>query len=126
MKTRLKLESLPPSVNHIYRHTRRGTFRTEAYNTWANAVGYSVNRQMAKQQRWSQPVYITAALRRPRTNCDLDNRLKGLADLLQAHGVIANDKLIYGWNVYWSDALPAGTAAEISITAADPFGLEAA
>lgn len=120
MKTRLQLEALPPSVNHIYRHTRRGTFRTEAYNTWANAVGYSLNRQMAGQPKWDESVYITAALRRPRSNADLDNRLKGLGDLLQAYGVIANDKHIHGWNAFWSEDLPEGVAAEISITSASP------
>lgn len=119
-KTRLQLESLPPSVNHIYRHTKRGTFRTQEYNVWANAVGYSVNRQMAGQAKWDEPVYITAALRRPRSNADLDNRLKGLGDLLQSHGVIANDKLIDGWNVWWSRSLPEGIAAEITITPSDP------
>lgn len=129
MKTRIQLSHLPPSVNHIYRHTRKGTFKTEAYNTWANAVGYDISRQMArgKQPRWSQPVYVTLAMRRPvNGTADIDNRLKGIGDLLQSHGIVANDKLIHGWNAYWSDALPSGVAAEISITAADPFGLEAA
>lgn len=126
MKTRITLGALPPSVNHIYRHTRRGTFRTEAYNTWANAETWSISRQMAGQPRWWAPVYITAALRRPRSNADLDNRLKGIADLMQSLGIIANDKLIHGWNCYWTESLPAGIAAEISITAADPFGVEAA
>lgn len=126
MKTRLQIEAMPPSVNHIYRHTKNGTFRTAEYNTWANAVGYAVNRQMAGQKKWTEPVYITIAMRRPRSNADIDNRLKGVGDLLQAHGVITNDKLIHGWNAYWSDTLPKGVAAEISITAADPFGLESA
>lgn len=126
MKTRLKLEALPPSVNHIYRHTKKGTFRTEAYNVWANGEGYSVNRQMAGQKKWTEPVFVTVAMRRPRSNADLDNRLKPLADLLQSMGVIENDKLIHGWNAYWSENLKPGIAAEISITAADPFGLEAA
>jgi len=123
MKTRLQLEALPPSVNHIYRHTKRGTFKTAEYNTWANAVGYQVNRQMAGQPKWNEPVYVTLAMRRPRANCDVDNRLKGFGDLLQSHGVISNDKLIHGWNAFWSTSLPDGIAAEISITAADPSSL---
>jgi Holliday junction resolvase RusA-like endonuclease len=121
MKTRLQLFHLPPSVNHIYRHTKKGTFRTEAYNVWANGEGYSVNRQMAGQPRWTEPVYITAALRRPRSNNDLDNRLKGLADLLQELRVIKNDSLIHGWNTFWSEDLPEGISVEISITSADPL-----
>lgn len=125
-KTRLQLEHLPPSVNHIYRSAKsRATgalkvYRTQEYNTWANAMGYAINRQMAGQARFDGPVYIVVAMRRPRANADLDNRLKPLADLLQGLGVITNDKLIHGWNAYWSNDLPAGIAAEISITAADP------
>ena len=126
MKTRITLAALPPSVNHIYRHTRTGVHRTEAYNTWANGETWTLKRQIEKQPRWTTPVYVTAALKRPRSNADIDNRLKGIADLMQSLGIIANDKLIHGWNCYWTESLPAGIAAEISITAADPFGLEAA
>jgi Holliday junction resolvase RusA-like endonuclease len=132
MKTRLQIEALPPSVNHIYRSARSKTtgkvqvYRSQEYLTWQNAVGWSVKAQMARQPKWISPVYLTVAMRRPRSNADLDNRLKPLADMLQSLGVIENDKLIHGWNAYWTDALPSGVAAEISITAADPFGLEAA
>ncbi len=131
MKTRLQLESPPPSVNHIYRSARSradGTvkvYRSQEYNTWANAMGYSVNRQMAGQPRWDGPVFIVVAMRRPRANADLDNRLKPLADLMQTHGVISNDKLIHGWNAFWTNDLPSGIAAEISITAADPVTVQA-
>ncbi len=115
MKTRLSISSLPPSVNHIYRHTRKGTFKTAAYNTWANAVGYEINRQMAGQPKWNEPVFVRLAMKRPRTNTDIDNRLKGFGDLLQAHGVVTNDKLIHGWNAFWHDGLPTGVAAYITI-----------
>ena len=125
MKTRLQLSHLPPSVNHIYRHTRKGTFKTTAYVGWAAAVGHQVNRQMEGQPKWTGPVYVTVAMRCPRANSDIDNRLKGLGDLLQAHGVIANDKHIHGWNAFWSDTLPEGIAAEISITPTS-MGKEAA
>lgn len=126
MKTRITLAALPPSVNHIYRHTCTGVYRTAAYNAWANGEILRLKRQMENQLRWSTPVYVTAALKRPRSNADLDNRLKGIADLMQSLGIISDDKLIHGWNCYWTESLPTGIAAEISITAADPFGVEAA
>jgi len=131
MKTRLQLESLPPSVNHIYRSARSrktgeiGVYKTKDYLTWANAVGHAVNRQMAGQARFDGPVHVTVAMRRPSPNADIDNRLKGLGDLLQKHRIIVNDKLIHGWNAYWSEMLPDGIAAEISITAADPVTVQA-
>lgn len=127
MKTTLTLSQLPPSVNHIYRHTKRGTFRTAEYNSWANGEGWELKRQMAGQPKWSGPVYIFGRFRRPRSNSDLDNRLKGIADLLQQLGVIENDKLIHGWNVSWSTDLAEGVAAEITIAPADsPFARKAA
>lgn len=126
MKTKLKFAQLPPSVNHIYRHTRNGVRRTEAYNTWANGEGYGLNRQMAGQHRFLGPVYLTIAMRRPRSNADLDNRLKGLVDILQQIGAIANDKLVMGINAFWSASLPAGVAAEISVVDADAVGEVAA
>lgn len=127
MKTRLTLAYLPPSTNSLWRHAKGGkAYRTNEYQTWLNGEGWNLKAQMKGQPTWSGPVYITMAMRRPRPNADIDNRLKGTGDLLESLGVITNDKLIHGWNAYWSDALPKGVAAEISITAADPFGLEAA
>ena len=62
---------------------------------------------------------------RPRSNADIDNRLKGIFDLLQQTGAIADDKLIMGVNAYWSGCLPTGVAAEISIVEADKRGAAA-
>lgn len=125
MKTRLTLSHLPPSVNHIYRHTKGGkTFRTAEYLGWQNGEGWSVKAQLAKQHKFTGPVYITIAMRRPRSNADIDNRLKGVGDLLETCGAIENDKYIMGWNAYWSADLPQGVAAEIAIVQADE--LEAA
>ena len=121
MKARYKLAHLPPSVNHLWRHTKGGkTFRTRDYQTWLNGEGWNLKAQLPSQPRFDGPVYITCPMRRPRADADLDNRLKGIGDLLQSIGAIANDKLIMGWNCWWSDDLPAGVAAEISIVGADP------
>jgi Holliday junction resolvase RusA-like endonuclease len=124
MKTRLKLANLPPSVNALWRHAKGGkTYRTREYQTWLNGEGWNLKAQMPGQPKWDQPVFITGAFRRPRANSDLDNRLKGIGDLLQDIGALANDKLINGWNVWWSSDLPEGIAADISITSADPISL---
>jgi Holliday junction resolvase RusA-like endonuclease len=123
MKTRVTLSMLPPSVNHAFIRRQTGqVIRTDAYRTWCNGEGYQLNRQLAEQHRFDGPVFITMAMRRPRSNADLDNRLKPIGDLLQKSGAISNDKLIMGWNVYWSNTLPDGVAAEISIVAADDVG----
>ena len=119
MKAKYTLAHLPPSVNHIYGRGAGGkVWRTEDYMTWANSEGWTLKAQLAKQPKFSGPVYIVCAMKRPRTNSDIDNRLKGIGDLLQSIGAIANDKHIYGWNAYWSNDLK-DCSAEISITEAD-------
>jgi Holliday junction resolvase RusA-like endonuclease len=125
MKTRVTFAHLPPSVNAIWRFTKTGKmYRTKEYCTWANSEGWTVNAQMRGQHCFIGPVFLTIAMRRPRSNADLDNRLKGTIDLLQSLEVIANDKDVMGINAYWSADLPAGVAAEITIVQADQ--LEAA
>lgn len=125
MKTRILLRHLPPSVNAIWRHGASGkSYRTNEYNTWANGEGWELKEQMKGQHKFTGPVYIVAAMRRPRSNADLDNRIKGIGDLLQQHGAIADDKDVHGWNVYWSQDVPSGYAAEVSIAEADPGNRE--
>jgi Holliday junction resolvase RusA-like endonuclease len=69
-------------------------------------------------------VYVTLAMRRPRANSDIDNRIKAILDFLQHIAAIDNDKHVMGVNAFWSADLPDGVAAEISIVQAD--ALEAA
>ena len=120
MKTRLTLAHLPPSVNAIWRFTKAGKmYRTKEYQTWANSEGWTVNAQMRGQHCFIGPVFLTIAMRRPNVRSDLDNRLKGVVDLMQSLEVIANDKDVMGINAYWSSHLPEGVAAEITIVQAD-------
>ena len=120
MKTRVTFAHLPPSVNAIWRFTKTGKmYKTKEYCTWANSEGWTVNAQMKGQHCFIGPVFLTIAMRRPRANADLDNRLKGTIDLLQSLEVIANDKDVMGINAYWSAHLPDGVAAEITIVQAD-------
>lgn len=122
MKTRLTLASLPPSVNAIWRHTKGGkTYRTKDYMTWQNGEGWNVKPQLVGQHRFTGPVYITLAMKRRRATMDGDNFQKGIFDLLQSLGAIDNDKNIMGCNWFWTDCLPDGVAAEISIVQADPL-----
>lgn len=119
-KTRLTLAALPPSVNHIWRHTKGGkTYRTAEYMTFIRSEEWSLMPQLMKQHRFTGPVYLTIAMKRPRANSDLDNRIKGCLDLLQHVAAIDNDKNVHGINAYWTASLPAGVAAEIVITEAD-------
>lgn len=124
-KTRLTLASLPPSVNNIWRHTRGGkTYRTAEYMGFLRAEEWGLVPQLKTQHKFVGPVFVTVAMKRPRANADLDNRAKGLLDLLQHVQAIDDDKHVMGLNLYWSKDLPEGVAAEVVITQAD--ALEAA
>ena len=125
MKTVLRLASLPPSVNAIWRHTRGGKmYRTAEYMTFLRGEEWGLVPQLKTQHKFVGPVFVTVAMKRPRANADLDNRAKGLLDLLQHVQAIDNDKHVMGLNLYWSKDLPEGVAAEVVITQAD--ALEAA
>jgi Holliday junction resolvase RusA-like endonuclease len=117
-KAKYILDHLPPSVNHLWRFTKAGKmYRTADYMTWLNGEGWNVKSQLPSQPKFTGPVYIQCAMKRPRSNADIDNRLKGIGDLLQSVGAIDNDKNIHGWNAFWSDDIKKGSA-EISIVAA--------
>jgi Holliday junction resolvase RusA-like endonuclease len=119
-KTRLTLTALPPSVNAIWRHTRGGKmYRTSQYMGFLRAEEWNLVPQLKGQHKFTGPVFLTIAMKRPRANSDLDNRAKGLLDLLQHVQAIDNDKNVMGLNLYWSSDLPAGVAAEITIVQAD-------
>lgn len=119
METRLHLISLPPSTNAIWRHTRDGrTYRAPAYQKWLGGEGWNLRAQLAKQRKFTGPVLVTLAMRRPRANADLDNRSKATLDLLQHVGAIDNDVNVVGLHLFWTTDIPAGVAAEITIAAA--------
>jgi Holliday junction resolvase RusA-like endonuclease len=104
-KAKYILGHLPPSVNHLWRFTKAGKmYRTADYMTWINAETWGMKSQIRLQPKFTGPVYIQCAMKRPRSNADIDNRLKGIGDLLQSVGAIDNDKNIHGWLAYWSDS----------------------
>ena len=119
-KTRFHLVTLPPSVNALWRFTREGKmYRSSEYNRWRMGEGINLKAQLRSQRKFTGPVFVTLAMRRPRTNADLDNRGKACLDLLQHVGAIENDKFVMGLNLFWTADLPAGVAAEVSIVEAD-------
>jgi len=133
LKSRLQLRYLPPSANHIWRHTKRAgkpvTYTSKEYKTWLNAVSWlgRDNTIFSGNPEWDTPVYITIAMRRPRMNADIDNRIKPILDMLQRFKFIENDKLVEGVNAFWSRSLPETIAVDITITpASSPFSKEAA
>ena len=110
--TRITLPIIPPSMNHIWRGRGDGQFyKSDAYKRWLDSVGHHVNRQTAGRITspiYTAPVSVSVAMKRPRANADLDNRLKPLGDLLERHHVLSDDKLIHRWVAAWDDSLDDG------------------
>jgi len=94
-------------------------YRTAEYMVFLRAEEWGLVPQLKTQHKFVGPVFVTVAMKRPRTNSDIDNRAKGVLDLMQHIGAIDNDKHVMGLNLYWSRDLPAGVAAEVVITQAD-------
>ena len=80
----------PISTNALWRPRPGGMCKTVAYKDWLTEAGLVLNTQ--KPGRVEGPFCITIRVAR-NWRGDLDNALKGTLDLLQSHGVIANDKL---------------------------------
>ncbi len=117
MTTTLTLATLPPSANVIWRQGRSGTYRNPKYVAWLQAEGLLLKSQLRGQKKFSEPVSVTMGLRQPRSNSDLDNRIKPVGDLLEAIGAVSDDKLIHHWDIRWSKLLTNGQAANIFIQA---------
>lgn len=85
----------PPSVNKIWRKTRRGMTLSPEYRRWLDAADAFVY-QGGGARRFGKisgdfEAHITLDQNHPRAG-DLDNRIKGILDFAQRIEVIANDK----------------------------------
>ena len=70
---------LPPSVNHVWRHTKGGkTYRTAGLHGVAERRGLEPQGAAGRPAQIHRPRLCHRSLRRPRTNADLDNRLGAL------------------------------------------------
>lgn len=105
---------LPPTVNSMFANRRGGgRQRTKKYNDWRQeAYLAAVAQPDTSLNMFSGPVMVDITCRRPRKNCDIDNRIKPVLDLLQAAGVIEDDKHVMEVRARWGDV----EGAEVSIT----------
>ena len=67
--------------------------------TWRNGEAWNVSAQLVNQHRFKGPVFLTVAMKRPRSNADLDNRAKGILDLLAHVEAIDDDRNVMGLNL---------------------------
>lgn len=100
---------LPPpvSVNRIWRKTKSGMIKSEAYRQWtARADAMLI---YTGQLKGVKPITgtFTALLVVKRSNLDLDNNAKCVLDFAQSRHFIVNDKLCEELLLRWGHA-PAG------------------
>jgi Holliday junction resolvase RusA-like endonuclease len=85
---------LPPSANNLFANARAGHGRyiTKAYKTWREEAGWSL-----KAQAWQSvigPYELHITLPKMRKGSDIDNRAKGIIDLLAEHKVTDDDEFL--------------------------------
>lgn len=85
------------------RHGKKlpGRLKTEAYQRWLNAAGWELQNQ--RPGRIEGRYEITIAAQTPK---DIGNLEKATSDLLQAHGVVSNDRETRRLVVEWDETVP--------------------
>jgi crossover junction endodeoxyribonuclease RusA len=93
----------PPSVNDLWAPDGKGGLRKSSrYASWLVAAGTLVNTQRPGAIPGDYEMRLVLSSRR---KIDLDNAVKATSDLLQANGVIANDRLAKRIVLEWSDEI---------------------
>jgi len=96
----------PPSVNKLFRNVPgKGRVKTGHYKAWIEQAGWEIRRQRPGK---IDGAYKLLVLIGP-TRADIDNLSKGLSDLLQAHGVVENDRLADSLHMERCNDLPPQT-----------------
>lgn len=90
----ITLSEPPWSVNGMYLNRRpgaggRGRIKAPGYRMWREHMGWEIKEQTRAQFTGRVSVSITLP---NKLRGDADNRIKSTLDLLQAAGVVANDR----------------------------------
>ena len=95
---------LPPvvSANAMYRSIARGrVIKSKPYRAWIEEAG----KVLQAQRPEPVPGRVEVGLEVPRAAGDIDNRAKPILDLLEAHGIIDNDRNVECLAIKWADGV---------------------
>jgi crossover junction endodeoxyribonuclease RusA len=81
---------IPPSANDLHDHKPGRPVRSKACSAWIRDAGWRLLEQ--RPGRVPGAYILLLAVPETETKADLDNLSKATSDLLQAHGVIDNDR----------------------------------
>lgn len=88
---RLKLSTLPPTVNGMYANVRgKGRVKTKRYKEWCSSAGWEIKKQAAGKIHSEKYGLIIKVHRRE--NGDYSNYIKPIEDLLVTLGVTPDDR----------------------------------
>ena len=90
----------PPSVNDMYANGgKRGRHKTQKYKAWEQLASFQIR---DGHRQGFGPYSLFIALRRDlKGRSDIDNRIKAVNDLLQAHGIVKNDSACELLTITW-------------------------
>ena len=94
----------PPSGNTLYANRKGGRYKTKRYETWLNAAGWDIKEQKPKRLEGRYQITLLVE-RKDNRRRDLSNTIKGVSDLLVAHGIIEDDSLEERVVLQWSDTV---------------------
>lgn len=97
----IELPLLPPSVNAVWRHGRRRAWKSSRYETWIDSASKEVVSRLKGQRVTGFCGVVIKCVKPSRRKMDLDNRLKGLLDLLVLMSVIDDDSFIQRIEIEW-------------------------
>lgn len=89
----------PLSTNALWKPRRGRMATSKAYEAWKTECGWEIQRQ--RPGRIDGPYSLTMTLQNG-LPLDLDNAIKSASDLLQAHGIINNDRDCRHLECKWS------------------------
>jgi Holliday junction resolvase RusA-like endonuclease len=98
---------LAPSVNGLtFNVPGKGRRKTERYSAWLKAAG----RELAAQRcpKFTGHVNVSLFAGIPKRSRDIDGTLKAALDLLEAHGIVVNDRLVVSVAARWDRTIPTG------------------
>lgn len=113
----IHLDSLPPSVNRIWRVSNGTHHLSNEYGSWKAAAVWQVRGQC--KEPVEGPFAISITMKRQRRNQDLDNRLKALLDTLQAGGAFTDDRYAQSITLQWAPDLTSGPMVFVRVMATE-------
>ncbi len=96
---------VPLSTNKLWRPTKSGRMTlTEEYRAWKKDAGWHLCSIRPPLGRVTGGYSLRISICPSETKCDLTNTCKAIEDLLEAHGVIDNDRNCRRLEMNWASA----------------------